>query len=592
MSFNSDLAATLEDIARMLEVLGEDRFKVNAHARAARAVESVDDDLKPIAHDTKALTAIEGIGPRIAAKIGEFADTGTMTEHSGLLARVPAGLLDLMRIPGLGPKTVKAIWETINVTDPAGLKAAIADGRIMQVPRMGAKTVENIRKSMEVVEQGDQRLLLGRAMPIAEMLVERLRAMPAVKQAAFAGSLRRGRETIGDIDLLVVASDTTPDAAETIREAFTTFPEVQQVLVRGETKCSVRLNVDKKIVQADLRLVPDVSWGAALMYFTGSKEHNVRLRERALRKGVTLNEYGLFKLDDDPTPHQHRPSGLATAIAGKSEADVYKALALPYIPPELREDHGELDRPVPNLITTADIKAELHAHTTASDGSMTIVELASLFKARGFHTIAVTDHSRSSPLAGGLTPERLRDHIKAVHAARKEIEGITILAGSEVDIHADGTLDYDDDLLAMLDIVVASPHASLRQEPAVATARLLKAIEHPLVHIIGHPTGRIIGQREGLEPAMGELVAAAAQHNTALEINANWLRLDLRDAHVRLALSAGCLIAINCDTHRPPDADNLRYGVQTGARAGLTKDHCLNAWPATKLHTWLKSKGR
>lgn len=592
MSFNADLATALEEIARMLELLGEDRFKVNAHARAARAVEGEDSDLKAIAHDVKALTAIEGIGPKIAAKIGEFADSGKISEHEELLARVPGGLLEMMRIPGLGPKTVKAIWETLGLTTPAALKAAIADGSIMKVPRMGAKTVENIRKSMEVVEQGEQRLLLGRALPIAEMLVERLRAMPAVKRAAYAGSLRRGRETIGDIDLLVVADEGVAGAAEAVRAEFTGFPEVQQVLVRGETKCSVRLNIERKIVQADLRLVPDRSWGAALMYFTGSKEHNVRLRERALRRGVTLNEYGLFTLDDDPTPHQQREGGLAKSLAGESEEQVYAALGLPLIPPELREDHGELDRPVPSLISVGDIRAELHAHTTASDGSMSIVELARLYKSRGFHTLAVTDHSKSSPLAGGLSPERLREHIREVHAARSEVDGITLLAGSEVDILADGSLDYDDELLAELDVVVASPHAALRQEPEVATERLLRAIRHPLVHIIGHPTGRIIGQREGLSPAMGELCAAAAEHNTALEINANWLRLDLRDSHVRLALEKGCVIAINCDTHRREDAENLRYGVQTGARGGLTKDRCINAWEPGRLHAWLKSKGR
>jgi DNA polymerase (family 10) len=581
----------LEEIARMLELLDEDRFKINAHARAARAVEAHAADLRPIAADAKALTAIEGIGPKMAAKIGEFAATGGMSEHAELLTRVPAGLLDLMRVPGLGPKTVKALWETLGVTTREGLKAAMADGSIMKVPRMGAKTVENIRKSLETVEQGDQRLNIGRAMPIAEMLVERLKGMACVKRAAFAGSLRRGRETIGDIDLLVVADPRDAQAAEKVREAFTSFPEVQQVLARGETKCSVRLKVEKRIVQADLRLVPEGSWGAALMYFTGSKEHNVRLRERALKQGVTLNEYGLFRVDDDPTPHQHRAGGLAGAVAGASEEEVYRALGLAFIPPELREDRGEMDRAVPELVTAADIRAELHAHTTASDGVLSIVELASLYKAKGFHTLAVTDHSRSSVLAGGLTPERLREHIAAVRAAQGEVEGITLLAGSEVDILADGSLDYEDDLLAALDVVVASPHAALRQEPSVATERLLKAIRHPLVHIIGHPTGRIIGSRDGLEPAMDELCAAAAEHGTAMEINANWQRLDLRDTHVRLALDKGCLIAVNCDTHHPDDAENLRYGVMTGARGGLTKERCVNAWGAGRLRGWLK-KGR
>lgn len=589
MSFNADCAEMLEEIARMLELLGEDRFKINAHARAARAVESHAGDLRTIAGDAKALTAIEGIGPKLAAKISEFASTGGITEHRDLLARVPAGLLDLMRVPGLGPKTVKSLWETLGVTTPEALKAAIADGSILTVPRMGAKTVDNIRKSLETVERGDQRLQIGVAMPIAESLAGRLRAMPEVERVEFAGSLRRGKESVGDIDILVVASE---GGAEAVRAAFTGFPEVQQVLARGDTKCSVRLLADKKHVQADLRLVPAASWGAALMYFTGSKEHNVRLRERALKQGMTLNEYGLFPLDDDPTPHQHRPApgGLASSRAGRTEAEVFKALGCPYIPPELREDRGELNRPVPGLIRIGDVRAELHAHTTASDGKLPILELAAFYKARGFHTLAITDHSRSSPLAGGLTPERLRHHITDIRSAQDQIEGISLLAGSEVDILTDGTLDYDDDLLAELDVVVASPHASLRQEPAAATDRLLKAIRHPLVHIIGHPTGRLIGHRDGLEPDMETLCAAASEHGTALEINANWQRLDLRDSHVRLALEKGCDIAINCDTHRPHDADNLRYGVTTGARGGLTAERCVNAWSADILREWLKSK--
>lgn len=590
MSFNQDAAALLDEIARMLELLGEDRFKVNAHARAARAVESYPKDLKAIADDPKALTAIEGIGPKIAAKLSEFAEKGVMTEHAELVARVPSGLLDMMRVPGLGPKTVKAIWETLGVTDLPGLKTAIADGTIMDVPRMGAKTVENIAKSLETVEQGEQRMLLGRALPLAEMLQARIAAVPGVERVQYAGSLRRGKETIGDIDLLAVAAR---EHAETLREAFCTMPEVTQVLVRGETKCSVRLVFEKKTVQADLRIVPARSWGAALMYFTGSKEHNIRLRERALQRGLTLNEYGLFRLDDDETPHQHRPAphGLDAAVAGETEESVFQALGLAWIPPELRESAGELGASLPaDLVEPSHIRAELHAHTTASDGVMSIVELARLYERRGFHTLAVTDHSKSSVIANGLTPDRLRRHIKGIREAQREVPGITLLAGSEVDILADGTLDYDDDLLAELDVVVASPHAALRQDPSAATARLLKAIRHPLVHIIGHPTGRIIGQRDGLEPAMDEVCAAAAEHGVALDINAHWLRLDLRDTHARLALDMGCLLAIDCDTHHPDDADHLRFGVITARRAGCPKDRCVNTWTQARLLEWLKSK--
>jgi DNA polymerase (family 10) len=421
--------------------------------------------------------------------------------------------------------------------------------------------------------------------------------IPGVKQIAFAGSLRRGKETIGDLDIIVATDDPAP-----VSEAFRTMPEVEQVLAAGPTKSSVRVNVGAASgrrkqsavlgCQSDLRVVAPQSWGAALMYFTGSKEHNVALRERALKRGLTLNEYGLFPDDKKDTPPQTRG---VKPVAGATEEEIYKALGMPYIPPEIREHHGEiaLDR-TPRLVELGDIKAELHAHTTASDGRLSITELAMLAKLRGFHTIAVTDHSKSSPIAGGLSPDRLRQHITAVREANEQARasgwGVTILAGSEVDILADGRLDYDDDLLAQLDIVVASPHAALSQDPAVATARLLKAIRHPSVNILAHPTGRLVNKRAGLSLAMNELVAAAKEHAVALEINAHWLRLDLRDVHVRAAVDADCVIAIDCDVHEPADFDNLRYGVLTARRGWLTPGACINSWPAEKLHGWLKAK--
>lgn len=327
-----------------------------------------------------------------------------------------------------------------------------------------------------------------------------------------------------------------------------------------------------------------------MLYFTGSKEHNVRLRERALKQKLTLNEYGLYPDDDDKTPPHQRG---VNPVAGRTEEGIFKALGVPFAPPELREDR-DIDAPPPDgMLELADIKAELHAHTTASDGKLSIDELADAALARGFHTIAVTDHSQSSTIANGLKPDRLRKHIDMVRNAAAKRKDITILAGSEVDILADGSLDYDDDLLALLDIVVASPHAALKQEPEVATARLVRAASHPLVHIIGHPTGRIVGKREGFHPDIRALALAAAKNQVALEVNANWMRLDLRDAHIRAALAAGgkdALIAIDCDVHRPEDFNNLCYGVQTARRGGLTTAHCVNTWSAKKLHGWVKSK--
>lgn len=338
-----------------------------------------------------------------------------------------------------------------------------------------------------------------------------------------------------------------------------------------------------------------------MMYFTGSKEHNVKMRERAQQMGYTLNEYGLFEEDDagnEKEPPQKRGK---KPIVGKTEAEVYAKLKMREVPAHLRENRGEMDvfetgyageraAVVTELLELSDIRAELHAHTTASDGVMSIVELATEAKRRGFHTIAVTDHSKSSVIANGLSPERLRAHIQSVRAAQAEVDGITILAGSEVDILSDGRLDYDDDLLAELDVVVASPHVALGQEPSVATARLLKAVRHPLVHILGHPTGRLIDMRAGLSPDMAELVSACKEHDVALEINAHWLRLDLRDTQVRLAMDIGAKIAIDCDVHQPRDFDNLRFGVATARRGWATKGACVNAWEAKKLHAWLKAK--
>ncbi|MEL7062030.1 MAG: DNA polymerase/3'-5' exonuclease PolX, partial [Acidobacteriota bacterium] len=521
-------------------------------------------------------------------KIVEFVADGAIAEHVELLEKVPAGLFEVLQIPGVGPKAAKAMWTELGIESLDDLKGT-SDDDLAALPRMGKKTVENIRQATRFAEAAGERVPIGRARPIALAIVERLREVSSVERAEFAGSLRRGRETIGDLDFLVACSD-----VKAVRETFVEMPEVTQVLVSGDTKTSVRLRSGdgpKAVhVQADLRIVPIAAWGAALMYFTGSKEHNVRLRELAIQRGQRLNEYGLWQGTDE------RPQDAegAEPVAAGSEEEIYRALDLPWIPPELREDRGELawarSDARGELIRLDDVRAELHAHTTASDGRLSILELAQEAKRRGFHTIAVTDHSKSQPIAGGLSDERLVEHIEAVHAADREIDGITILAGSEVDILADGSLDYDDELLARLDVVVASPHVALRQDPDAATERLLRAVRHPLVHILGHPTGRIVQRREGLAPDLDALVAAAAEHDVALELNANWNRLDLRDTHLRLALDAGCKIAIDTDAHDVPHFDFLIYGILTARRAGLPADACINTWSAERLHGWLRSK--
>lgn len=595
MGFNADLHSRLDEMATLLELTGANRFRVNAFARAARAVESQTKDLSTL--DEKELVAIDGIGKGIASFIRELADTDAVAELESLRAEVPAGLADVLDIQGLGPKTVRLMWQDLGITDRSSLKKAIDDGSLLTLPRMGEKTVENIKAALTFASKSNERLALGIASPIAEAIVGRMRKVKGVKQCAFAGSMRRGRDTIGDIDILV--STTNPEAAA---EAFCEADNVERIIARGETKCSVRVTVngnsgrwksDGKLpptIGADLRIVPDAGFGAALMYFSGSKEHNVRLRERALKKGMTLNEYGLFP-EDKSTTESPQSRGIKP-VAAKTEEAIYTKLGLPYIPPEIREDAGELDlEETPALIELADIKSDLHAHTTASDGLMSLHELVQCAIDRGFHTIAVTDHSKSSVQAGGLSVERLRAQRDEIEEARKHFgKKITILAGSEVDILADGSLDYDDDILAWLDIVVASPHAALSQDSKAATKRLLKAIEHPNVNIIGHPTGRLINRRKGLEPAMDELIAAAVEHDTALEINAHWMRLDLRDTHVRAAAEAGCKIAIDCDDHAPTDFDNIRFGIATARRGWLTPELCVNTWTPKKLHNWLKKK--
>jgi DNA polymerase (family 10) len=585
MSTNTELARIFAEMAEVLEITGENVFRVNAYKNVSRLIADMTTDICELAREKRQLTAIDGIGEGTAKRIMEYCETGRIKEHDELIATIPPGLLQVMNIPGVGPKTAKLLWEKAGVTDVESLKNKIASGGLAGIPKIGEKTIQNIAKSLEFVSKASQRARLGDAMPLAQELVATLRKVKGVKRIEFAGSLRRGLETIGDIDL--VACTANPYL---LAKTFTSLPMVDKVLVSGETKSSIRLAPPRNL-QVDLRIVPEESYGAALMYFTGSKQHNIVLRERAQKKKLRLNEYGLFPDDGSDEPPQLRG---VKPTAGKTEESIYKALGLPWIPPELRENRGEFDfgksQKVPELIELRNIKAELHAHTTASDGHLTIVELIDSARRRGYHTIAITDHSKSSFQAHGLTPERLLEHIDAVREAASKAQGITVLAGSEVDILNDGRLDYEDDLLAKLDIVIASPHGQLKQDSKTATDRLRQAIRHPLVHIIGHPTGRMINRREGLNLDINALVEAAVENNTALEVNANHYRLDLRDTHVKAAVDGGALIAIDCDVHGEGDFDELRYGVLTARRGWLTAKQCINAWTSAKLHKWLKSK--
>ncbi|MFI4860080.1 MAG: DNA polymerase/3'-5' exonuclease PolX [Phycisphaerales bacterium JB063] len=577
-STNSTLAAIFQQMADVNQIVDGNRFKTNAYQKAARVMKELTRDVSAV--EPGELTSIEGVGKGLAEKIAEFVSTGKIEEHRQMLEDIPAGLLDLLEIPGLGPKGVAQLWREAGVETIADLEKGIADGSLAELKGMGKKKLENLSKGIAFMARQGGRTHLGRALPLALRVIEWLKSECGVALIDYAGSLRRGKETIGDIDILAGAE---PERHHALMDAFIGMDIVDEVLGHGDTKSSVRTSDDTGAIQIDLRVVEPKHYGAALMYFTGSKEHNVKLRERALSMGYTLNEYALAD-KQDKTQH----------IATKTEADIYKALHLAWIAPELREDRGEIalseKDELPKLIELEDIQADLHTHTTASDGVWSIEENARAFADRGFHTVAITDHSKSQYQANGLDNDRLVKHIEAVRSVAKQLKGtITVLAGSEVDILPDGSLDYPDELLAELDVVVASPHAALSQEPRKATARLLKAVENPYVTIMGHPTGRLVLKREGLSPDIDALVKAGADRGIAMEINANHWRLDLRDTHARAALAAGCKLAINTDAHGEGDTHQLPYGVLTARRAGATKEDVINCLTAAGLKKWLAS---
>jgi len=577
-STNATLAAIFQQMADVNQIVDGNRFKTNAYQKAARVMKELTRDVSAV--PPAELTSIEGVGKGLAEKIAEFVETGKIDEHREMLEDIPAGLLDLLEIPGLGPKGIAQLWREAGVESIVDLEAGIADGSLAELKGMGKKKLENLSKGIAFLAKQGGRTHLGRALPLAKAVIETLSQLPGVEKIEYAGSLRRGKETIGDIDVLVGAKS---QATPAIMDAFVALPFVDEVLGHGDTKSSVRTSDDTGAIQIDLRVVEPKYYGAALMYFTGSKEHNVKLRERALSMGYTLNEYALADKEDK-----------AKHIETETEEAIYKALNLAWIAPELREDRGEIalsDKgALPELLELKDIKADLHTHTTASDGVWSIEENARAMAERGHHTVAITDHSKSQYQANGLDNDRLVQHIEAVREVAKKLEGtITVLAGSEVDILADGTLDYPDELLAALDVVVASPHAALSQEPKKATARLLKAIENPYVTIMGHPTGRLVLKREGMSPDIDELVKHAADRGVAMEINANHWRLDLRDTHARAAIAAGCKLAINTDAHGQGDLHQLPYGVLTARRAGATKADVVNCMTAAGLKEWIAS---
>lgn len=568
---NKEIAKLFSQYSDLLELDGANTFKIRAMQRAVQIIENLPQTVKTL-YDNKELAKVDGIGKGIVEKIGGILETGKLDELDEIKGKYPDGLLDMMDVPGLGPKKVKLIYDELNIGSIDELKKAAESGKLADLPGMGKKSEEKILKGIATKEASVGRYLIGQAYPIAKEIHDRLAAMKGVYESAIAGSMRRGKETVGDVDILVSAKDGEP-----LMNEFLATGEIDEVIANGKTKSSIRLNNG---LQVDLRIVPKESFGAALQYFTGSKEHNVRVREIAVKQGLKVNEYGVYKTDGDEP------------VAGETEEDVYQSLGMVWVPPELREGLEEIEwaqkDTLPELITESDIICALHNHTTASDGKMSMKELAEQGNKRGFKVIAVTDHSVSSAIAGGLSADRLRKQIDEVRELNESLKGVTLLAGSEVDIKADGSLDYDDDLLAELDIVVASVHMAQDQPRDKVTKRICRALENPYVTILGHPSGRLINKRPPMDIDFEKVFETAKEHNKIMEINCHYLRLDLKDVHIREAVKYGLQFSINTDTHQILNFDNLRYGVQTARRGRLNKDQVINTLTWAKLKKLLK----
>lgn len=570
---NKEIADLFEAIADMLAIRGDQVHRILAYRRAAENIRDLGRDVRAYAADGR-LTDIQGVGATLAAKIEELLKTGKLEFYERLSAEIPPELVSLLRVEGLGPKRVKQVYDTLGVTTLEGLAEAAAAGKLSQLPGMGAKSEANIKASLELLSRhGDDRTPLGVAWPIAQSLLAELSTFSGVLQAAVGGSLRRMRESIGDLDFLIAAADSGP-----IMSRYRELDMVESVLAAGASKTSVVLHNG---LQADLRVLAPERWGTLLSYFTGSKDHNVRLREMALKRGLSLNEHAFTPLN----------GGEETLCA--NEEEVYATLGLPYVAPTLREDRGEIEAAaagkLPDLVQESDLRADLHAHTTWSDGKLSIEEMAREAKARGMEYLAITDHSVGLGVASGLSVERLREQAAEVRQADAALgPDFRVLSGTEMEIRADGSLDYPDEVLAELDFVIASPHVGLSQPREAITARLLRAIENPHVDMIGHPSGRLLPERVGADLDIEAVIQAAARTGTILEINANPRRLDLRDSHVRQAVQAGVKLAINTDAHRPADFDLRHYGVATAQRGWATAADVVNTWPVDRFLAILK----
>jgi len=570
---NTEIARIFHSTADLLEIKGDNPFKVRAYQKAAQNIESLTEELSEIALRGE-LEKISGIGKDLAQKILELLQTKKSGAFEELRLEIPEGLLELIAVPGLGPKKTKLLYDKMGIQTMEALEEAARADRLKDLPGFGAKTEENILAGIELVRRGRERMLLGRALPLAQGIMANLAAMPEVHQISEAGSLRRRRETVRDIDILITSSD-----PEKVMDAFTSPFQVREVLAKGGTKASV---LTSEGMQVDLRVVEPATYGAALAYFTGSKAHNIRLREMANRMGLKVSEYGVFRDKDQ------------VRVAGKTEEEIYRILGLLYIPPELREDRGEIEAALegrlPHLVELSDIRGDLHCHSRWSDGAHPIREMAEAARKKGYPYVALTDHSQSLGIARGLSPELVEKQIGEIAQVNRQLKGFTILPGTEVDILKDGSLDLPDAILARLSVVVASVHSSFKQNREVITARIIRAMRNPYVTILGHPTGRLLGEREAYDVDLEQVIKAARDTGTFLEVNAYPQRLDLDDIHCKRAKELGVTMAIGTDSHTISQLEQMPFGVAVARRGWLERKNLLNTLNLDDLRECLKTQ--
>jgi DNA polymerase (family 10) len=577
---NRTYAQLLGETADLLEIDGGDAFRIRSYRRAAEAVESCTTQLSEIANDPKKLQEIPGIGKGMAANIRDMELTGSLPLRDELLKKYKPSMLQLMRLPGMGPKTVAFLWEAIQVASMEDLEAAIAADRLNDLPRFGKKQIEKLRKGIEEYKKTSGRFPIDDAEEAAEKLIAYLRAFPGLEVIEPAGSLRRGRETVGDLDILVTGPACAEDKVDAAVEYTAAYPPAADLLAKGQNKVSFRL---RSGLQVDVRLLPEDSYGAALQYFTGSKMHNVTLRQRALKRGYTLSEYSLSRIDD------------GSVVASRTEQDIYASLGMDWIPPEMRENNGEIEaaeaHKLPRLVELKDIRGDVHMHTTTTDGKNTIREMAEAAIARGYEYMAITDHSKNLSMIMGLNDEEALAHVQKIREAEAEQGGrIRIFSGIEVDILSDGALDLADETLAQIDVVIASVHTLFNMPEQEMTERVVRAIENPYVRILGHPTGRLLLRREGYKINLQLVLKRAAELGVAVEHNAYPDRLDLCDRDLRMAKEMGCRIVINTDSHHTSHLEKMRYGVEQLRRAWLEKEDVLNTRAAGEFLAGLRTR--